>query len=108
MSAVDYSEVVRNLGLLLFAAVGIWFAGQQFFRAQRRDDLDALTKAIELIDSTDEGRSVRAYLLLRELETSPSVGNLAKSMVNDYIENAESEIVERIQQTERHREALND
>ena len=63
---------------------------------------------VELIDSTDEGRSVRAYLLLRELETSPSVGNLAKSMVNDYIENAESEIVERIQQTERHREALND
>ena len=54
-------------------------------RARRKDDFEIFTKAVELLNSDNEQTVLGGLLMLRDLERSPDVGELAKQLLNDYI-----------------------
>ncbi|OXS99565.1 hypothetical protein B7H23_15655 [Notoacmeibacter marinus] len=98
MSFVDVSEIARNIGLVILAAAGIWFTSRQYVRARRRDEFALFAKASEMMRSANADVQFDGYLMMRYLEASPDVAELAKAAAADYIEAVDTDMVERIEE----------
>lgn len=91
MTLLQIAELFRNFGLVVLAAVGIYFAARQLQRARKRDAYDLFVKASELMSSDDESVRNAGLALMADLRNERATRELAIEAISLYIENASDE-----------------
>ena len=91
MAWVELSEVLRNFGLVALSIVAVVIARGQLLRSRRRDALDVLAKAAELLAGKSAAQRQLGIDLLEALSADTQLGELAQRTLRAHIDASAAE-----------------